>query len=244
MLHNTRGIVLRATRYGETSLICTIFTELYGVQSYMVQGVRSAKAKGNKAGMLQPSTMLELTVYHNPQKNLQRIRELSPAYIYQSLHEDVIKNSIALFSVELLLKLLPEHAIASELFELSFDYMMQLDLMPVHETANFPLWFIIQCSRILGYTIHGSYGSDSPHLNLREGAFTRYPPAMSPFVNDEDAMALDKILKVNEPASLKDVPMNAAMRYRLLDWYIEFLHQHTQHLGSIRSLAVLRAILH
>ena len=244
MLHNTRGIVLRSVKYGETSLICTVFTELYGVQSYMVQGVRTAKAKTHNAGLLQPSTLLDLTVYHNPQKKLQRIREFRPAHVYHSLHEEVIKNSIALFSVELLLKLLPEDAVIPELFEFSFDYFTGLDTMPVNDVANFPLWFIIQCGNILGYPLRGNHSAGTAHLNLGEGAFTESAPATSPYVNDEDAKALGKLLEADGLASLKDVHMNAAMRYRLLDWYIEFLHQHTQHLGAIKSLAVLQAILH
>ncbi len=38
-LHNTKGIVLRTVKYGETSVIVTIFTELFGIQSYIVNGV-------------------------------------------------------------------------------------------------------------------------------------------------------------------------------------------------------------
>jgi len=244
MLHNTRGIVLRSVKYGDTSLISTIFTELYGVQSYMVQGVRSAKAKNHKAGLLQISTLLELVVYHNPQKKLQRIREFRPAHIYSTLQEEVIKNSVALFSAELLLKLLPENAIMPELFSFSFDYFVQLDMQSTPDVANFPLWFIIQCSRILGYPVGGSYSDATPHLNLQEGAFTQQPPGVRPFVQDDDAQTLSKLLDINSYDELKNVAMNAAMRYRLLDWYVEFLQRHTQHLGAIKSLTVLQAILH
>lgn len=244
MLHNTRGIVLRSVKYGESSLITTIFTEQYGVQSYIVQGIRSAKAKGQKAGLLQPASLLDMTVYHNPQKNLQRIREFHPAHIYSSLHEEIIKNSIALFSAELLLRLLPEHAIMEELFAFSFSYFSKLDMMPVNEAANFPLWFAMQCGRILGYPIHGNYSSETPHLNLYEGAYTKHPPAMQPFTTDEEARAMAQLLLTDDESKLNKISMNAAMRYRMLDWYLEFLHQHSQHLGTIKSLAVLRAILH
>ena len=45
MLHKTKGIVLRAVKYGETSLVVTVFTELFGLQSYMVNGVRMISKK-------------------------------------------------------------------------------------------------------------------------------------------------------------------------------------------------------
>src|ERR1043165_8138930 len=109
MLTTTQGIVLRSIKYGETSLICTVFTQVYGVQTYLVQGVRlaGAKSRQSRAGLLQPAMLLDIVVYHKAQKSLQRMKEFSAAYIYQSVQEDIVRNSIALFSVELLLRLLP-----------------------------------------------------------------------------------------------------------------------------------------
>lgn len=244
MLQNTKGIVLRSVKYGETSLICTIFTGYFGVQSYMVQGIRSSRSKSNRAGLFQPATLLELVVYNKPQTNLQRIKEFQPAYIYTNLQEEIVKNSIALFSVELLLRLLPEHASMPELFDFSFAYFEALDKLPVSDVANFPLYFIINCSRLLGYDIKGHYSADTPHLNLHEGGFTHNAPALSPYVSEEDAKVFEQVLQIANTAELKHIDMNAAMRYRLLDWHMEFLQQHTQHLGNIKSLAVLQAILH
>ena len=45
MLFKTKGIVMRAVKYGETSLVVTIFTELFGMQTYMVNGVRISSPK-------------------------------------------------------------------------------------------------------------------------------------------------------------------------------------------------------
>src|SRR5690348_3612929 len=56
MLHKTKGIVLRSVKYGETSLVVTIFTELFGLQSYLVNGVRTVPKKGTaKANLFQPA---------------------------------------------------------------------------------------------------------------------------------------------------------------------------------------------
>jgi DNA repair protein RecO (recombination protein O) len=244
MLQKTNGIVLRSIKYGETSLVSTIFTALHGVQTYMVQGVRNAKAKNNRTGFFQPATLLELVVYQRAQQNMQRIREYQPAYIYTSMQEEIVKNSIVLFSAELLLRLLPEHAPMPELFDFTYDYFVQLDKMDVTAVANFPLYFIIQCSRFLGYDVKGNYSDETPHLNLQEGGFTIHAPMLTPFVNDEDAKVLSRFLELNELAELKSVEINAAIRFRLLDWYMAFLQRHTQHMGNIKSLAVLQAILH
>ena len=42
MISKTKGIVLRTVKYGETSVVVTIFTELFGLQSYLVNGVRAS----------------------------------------------------------------------------------------------------------------------------------------------------------------------------------------------------------
>jgi DNA repair protein RecO (recombination protein O) len=244
MLHKTNGIVLRSIKYGDTSLVTTIFTQLYGLQTYIVQGVRSSKAAKNRAGSFQPATLLELVVYRQPQKNMQRIREFQAAYIYSSLQQDVIKNSVALFSVEILLRLLPEDASMPALFDFAFDYFTRLDKMPVSNVANFPLYFVVQCSRIFGFDLKGSYSRETPHLDLSEGGFTEQAPLVPPYTNDEDASALSLLLKVNDYNAVDIIHLNAAMRLRLIDWYILFLQRHTQHMGSIKSLSVLRTILH
>ncbi len=67
MIHATKGIVLRTIKYGETSVIASIFTELFGIQSYIVNGVRT-QSKTSKAHFFQPSSMLEMEVYHNELK--------------------------------------------------------------------------------------------------------------------------------------------------------------------------------
>ena len=242
MLQSTRGIVLRSIKYGETSLVTNIFTEQFGIQAYLVQGIRTSKS--NKSNLLQPATLLDLIAYQKPEKNLQRLKEFQNAYIYSSLQQEVIKNTIALFSVELLLRLLPEHAALPELFEFSFQYFKLLDKLNEDEVANFPLFFAVQCGNYLGYRIKGEFSLKTPHLHLHEGGFSEHTPLVSPFIPDEDARLFDLLLRKNELVSLREVEMNAQMRFRLLDWYMAFLHQHAQHLGQIKSLSVLHAILH
>ncbi len=244
MLQTTQGIVLRSLKYGETSLICSIFTRLHGVQSYMVQGVRSAKSRQQKAGLLQSGSLLEMVVYQKTQRSLQRIKEYQAAYLYTTLHEEIVKNSISLFSIELLLRLLPEHAPMPELFDLSYEYLCLLDKTPIPETGNFPLYFIINSSRLLGYELRGHYSPHTPYANLAEGAFTANPPTVSPFLREDEAIALNNLLNAEDISVLKKIELNVATRSNLLDWYIQFLHRHTQHLGNIRSLAVLQAVLH
>jgi DNA repair protein RecO (recombination protein O) len=246
MIAATQSIVLRSIKYGETSLVSNQFTRTFGVQTYLVQGIRTASAKGrsSRAGLLQPGMILDIVAYHRPQGNMQRLKEFVPAVIYQTIHEDVVKNSIALFSVELLLRLLPESAPMPELFDFAKEYFQQLDTRPAEAVANYPVFFALQCSRALGYEIAGQWNEGTPYLNLIEGAFTADPPLAGTTVTTEDAAALARLLQIKHFDELPAVELNGAARQRLLEWYLQFLQRHTEHMRPVKSLAVLQAILH
>jgi DNA repair protein RecO (recombination protein O) len=106
------------------------------------------------------------------------------------------------------------------------------------------LYFIILCSRELGYDLKGEYSLETPHLNLQEGGYSDKLPAVAPYATDEDARALDKLLKATDVTVAHETEMSSDMRMRLIDWYVAFLQRYTQHMSGIRSLPILRTILH
>jgi len=132
MTHKTKGIVLRTTRYGETSVIVSIFTELFGIQTYMVNGVRTSKKSSAKANLFQAGASLDMIVYHSELKQMQRMKEFNWDYLFQQVLSDVIKNSIALYIVELLHKCLKQPEQNTALF-----YFCE-DMHPVQLLTDLP----------------------------------------------------------------------------------------------------------
>ena len=181
MIYNTKGIVLRTIKYGETSIVVTIFTELFGIQSYLVNGIRSSAKTSSKASLFQPTSILEMEVYHNELKNLQRIKEFKWNYLYQNILTDVTKNSVAVYIVELLQKCLKQPENNTELFAFCEKTLMQLDLAEQGVTANFPLYFSLHLVRFFGFTIRDNYSKEKSILDLQEGTFTHVVPQHSYF---------------------------------------------------------------
>ena len=72
MLHKTRGIVFKTTNYSESSVVVQIFTEKFGLQSYLINGVKRPKSK-IKLNSLQALHLLEMVVYHKNNGNIQRV---------------------------------------------------------------------------------------------------------------------------------------------------------------------------
>lgn len=240
MLQTTRGIILRSVKYGETSLVVTVFTEHHGVQAYLAQGVR--KSKKNSTGLLQPSLLLELETDYKPNKNLQRLRSFHPAFIYQSIQENVVKNSIAIFCAEVLLRLLPESAPMQEIFDFSFRFFQLLDHADTTLAGNYPLFFLLKTGEIIGYKLKGEYSDNTPFINIEEGRFAEKETLLAP-LNLHDTRQLSELAHANETDFLLH-RLSAVTRNNLTDWYLEFIRMHSQHLGQIKSLSVIRTILH
>lgn len=244
MVHKTQGIVLRVVKYGETSLICTLFTELLGMQSYMIKGVRSVKARSRKANVLFPSSILDMVVYEQPQKNLQTIKEYSPAILYQSLQEDVVKNGVALFAIEVVTQLLTGHDPQPELFSFLKNYLVRLDDTSRAEVANFPLYFLIQSAKLSGYYLSGAYSETYHHADVHEGRFSETVSQYPPFISGDEAALMSTLNKANSFEEIAGVKMTGAERKKMLQYYLAFLQLHVPHFRELRSLSIITAILY
>ena len=143
MLHKTRGIALHTVKFSETSIIAKIYTELFGLQSYLIKGIRKQHSR-IKPGLFQPLTILDLTVYHKETGSLQSLKEVHNLYPYQSLPFDIMKSSIALFMNELIYKSIREEEPNQELFDFLFDACIDLDSLPIkHHLVPSVIYFKI-----------------------------------------------------------------------------------------------------
>lgn len=243
MIHKTKGIVLRAVKYGETSLVVTIFTELFGLQSYLVNGVRAPTKKGAaKANLFQPSAMLELVAYRNEFKNLQRLKEFRWGYLYKHILSDVRKNAVALFMIELLTKCLKQPEANAELFYFVEDALQHLDEANDAVTANFPLFFALHLAVFFGFRISDEITENIHYLDLEEGTFVDEQPTHSHYLQDREAEAVSHILKIMQPEELQEVALNQQMRRRMMQAVEEYYILHISDFGTMKTLPVLREI--
>lgn len=244
MIHKTKGIVLRAIKYGETSLVLTVFTELFGLQSYIVNGVRTVSKKGSsKSVFFQPSAILDLVVYHNEFKNLQRIKEYKWAHLYQHIFSDVRKNSVALFMVELLTKCLKQPEPNPELFYFVEDALVHLDRSGDTVAANFPLFFALHLAVFFGFRINDEFSEEKHYLDLEEGLFTATQPRHPNYLDDKAAEITSYILKVQQPTELEELKLNQEFRRFLLSSYEAYYQLQIADFGTMKTLPVLREMM-
>jgi DNA repair protein RecO (recombination protein O) len=243
-LHKTKGMVFRTVKYGDTSLIVTVYTELFGVQSYIVSGVRTSTKKGpGKANLFQPTAILDLVVYHNELKHLQRIREFKWGYLYKHIFFDVIKNAVALFMVELLQKCLRQPEPNPELFYFIEDAFIHLDDAEGPVLANYPLFFTLHLAGFFGFRIEDTYSERNSVLDLQEGIFVEERPHHLHFLEGNYAYTTSQLLRVRQPAELSELLLNQDTRRHLLHAYRDFYALHIADFGEMKTLGVLQTIV-
>ena len=245
MLHNTKGIVLRTVKYGETSVIVSIYTALFGIQSYLVNGVRkSSKRSSGSAAAFQPGALLELVVYHNDLKQLHRIREFKWSYLYQHIFFDVKKNAVSLYMVELLQKSIKQPEQNEDLFSFIEDAFIHLDQADDAVVANFALYFTLHLTVFFGFRIEdNSRQTGELILDLQEGVFTSIVPSHSQYISGHLAEVTAQLLKAMQPSELKEIRLNQQTRRELLQSYEEFYRLHLPDFGRLKSLPILQELL-
>lgn len=221
MLHKTRGIVFRFTKYGDSSIIVTIFTELFGIQTYIVNGVRSKSAKG-KIALYQPLTLLDLVVYYKENASIKRIKEIKCLHQYQTVSTNIRKSSLAIFMNEILNKAVKDESHASEIFEFLLSSLVLLDHQE-DNIENFHLIFLIKLSRFLGFGAHQA----EEILGVR-------------MLDQEEEIILNRLLSADFTES---VSMTNDQRRNLLEAILRFYTLHIEALGEIRSIQILKEVM-
>ncbi len=243
MTHKTKGIVLRSIKYGETSLVVTVFTELFGIQTYMVNGVRSSKKSAAKANHFQPTAILDLIVYHSDNKAMQRIKEFSWAVLYATLLSHVIKNSVASFMTELLQKCLKQPEPNPDLFNFCEASFSALDRANNIVAANFALFFTLHLTHFFGFRMADNFSTENSILDLQEGNFINHQPAHLHFIDGKNAELTAQLLKVMQPYELEEFKLNQEIRRELLVRYLDYYALHIHDFGQMKTLMVLHEVL-
>lgn len=148
MLYKTAGVALSYIKFKESSIIARVFTESFGMQSYIVNSIRSKNSR-TKIALFQPLTLLDLVVYHNKKKDIHRISEIKCSHNFHSIPFNIKKTTIALFLTELLNQALLNQDENEDLFQFLNESIQYLDVVE-KDFENFHLQFLIRLCKYLG----------------------------------------------------------------------------------------------
>jgi DNA repair protein RecO (recombination protein O) len=240
MLHKTRGIVFKLTDYSETSVVVQIFTEKFGLQSYLINGVKRPKAK-IRMNSLQPLHLLDMIVYHKSSGNIQRVSELRHQPVFQTIPYDVVKSSVTMFLNEVLYKSVRQHEPDDVLFEFLFHAIEILDSLG-GGLANFHLYFLLRLTRFLGFYPDQISASTDSWFDLKNGVYSRQQPPHALIIEPTLTAIWINILNSNFD-NLQNLKISSSDRKVILEKIIMYYQLHVEGFGNIKSHEVLEEVL-
>lgn len=143
----TEAFVLRTMKYGETSLIVTLFTRAKGKITVMAKGAR--RPKSTFGASLQPMAYTQVVFYYKPTRSLQTLSESALVEPHHALARSLEKITIGLRIVELLRALLEEEAPQPAVFNLTRDVLRRLDAADARAGNLWP-YFQLRMAAALG----------------------------------------------------------------------------------------------
>lgn len=233
MKYKSRAITLTYIKQGESSIISKIFTEKHGLQSFIVIGVRSKKAK-KKLGLFQPLQLVDINATLIPKKGLQYLAEIT---IIETISTDKInmnKNFLAIFIAEISSKVLQENEQNSGLFKFVWEIKQKLyNANTIDE--NFALVFMLNLSKYLGF-FPSTENINAPFFNLETGEFSGKAFNLNIYLTEEKTTILKHLLlgkKINIPQELKS---------ELLKDIIQYFRLHHYNLSNITSHLIIESL--
>lgn len=239
MLVSTEGIVLHFIKYGESSVIATIYTRDFGRQSYLVNAARSKKSQ-NKASLLQPLFLVDMIAYQKQSRELHRIKELRCHHVYQNIPFDITKSSLSIFIAEVLYKSINEQESYPEMYDFIKNSLLYFDIME-KGSGNFHIWFLFRLTEYLGFLPDTSRVGFEGWFDIKKGAVVHFQPSHPFYANKEATENLMQLsaLKINEISGFE---ISRKMRDTLISVLIDYYQLHFDDLGEIKSLNVLREV--
>lgn len=241
-IHNTKAVVLRVVKYGETSVIVTMYTELFGLQSFIVKGVRKESKKSQLVNYYHPGALLQLQVYHNELKHLQFIKDAQWYYMYKEVFFSVLKNAVAMYIIELCQQSLKEPENNPDVYHCIEEALIQLDKNSESFAANLPLYFTLRLSTELGFQIHGKYTDATAVLDLQAGRFLSSTPQHVDYIENNLARITSEFMSITFYSDIENIKLNKNMRRDLLAAYQVYMQYHITGFNQLKSLEVLQEL--
>ena len=235
---NTRALVIRSIKNGETSLIVSCYLEDIGYKTFIVKGVYSSKkSKFSKAHFF-PLNIVSLNYSHTQGRNLGFIKEVKSEKLYKSLHVDIQKSSVIIFLSEILNSIFKEETtVNNDLFNFLLNTLSWYD--QVKSCNNFHIKFLIELSRFIGFYPNINNECDA-FFNLESGSTSARQNIGSNISGDE--LNLFKEFLGTEFEDLNNMTIKNESRTKILNYIIDYYSLHLQMFKTPKSINVFAEI--
>jgi len=235
--HHSKGIVLSALKYGESSRIVRVYTEEFGVLSFLVNSVGSKRGVV-RSSMLLPLSLLELVHTNKGEGKLDRIKEAKMDLTYTTIPYDPVRNALALFLSELFQKVLQTGESNAEKFDYVRSACLALDTIdPIPPAFHLAVW--ARLTTYLGFAPNLKASNGTNYFDLHNGNFVTEPPLLHAYLQPEASQNLRVALEWNFNGPLG---ISKQGRSDLMEGLSRYMNIHLDGFGTFKSLDVLKEL--
>ena len=228
--------MLHTVKYGESSLVAYLFTDVGGRQTYMIQGVRSSRGRGNKAALFQPMFLLEFEGVEQPHAEMHRMKEVRNLVPLSSVPFDVRKSTVSLFMAEVLYRLIREVEANEPLFDFICSAVQQLDRMETGVATSFCSCAPVGLSGVLSRNEY----RDGGWSDIRSGLFCDAMPQHCTCMGPASARLLGGLMERSR--RLEFSGGSDGERLEFMEAMLIFFGYHFDAIHSVQSLRILREV--
>ena len=177
-----------------------------------------------------------MDVSYYQDREIQKINEARIKQTYISFYSDPVKNAMAIFLAEVMLKSLKEPEGNKPLFDFLIESLNIFDLIEEGK-ANFHIVFLLKISEFLGFRINRESYSERSYLDLLDGIFSTQTPQHTYFLNLEDSFYFNKALCINY-SQMNSYKLSRSERNSIIENILTFYKLHIPEFKEIKSYEV------
>ena len=237
---SSHGIVLHTTRYTDSQVIVSVFTEQSGMVPFLIRFRRTRTTGSIHAIVWQPLSAVEVTWRHQERRSLQTPAEFVTWQPRSSIPFQPCKSAMALFLGEFLYHALRGESENRPLFEFLHHSLNWLDTSGEHY-ANFHVVFLLRLTRFLGFYPNIEGWHEGCFFDMLNATFTPVRPLHPHYMLPEEAALLPKFMRL-DMRKMRAVGLNRAIRRRALQLITEFYRLHVPEFPEMKSIDILSEV--
>jgi len=237
-LQKTRGIVLRLMPFNDKNRIAKIYTEHFGLRTFIVSA-GSSKSSRQKTALLQSLQPIWLETSFIETNKLCRLGEISAAGSINHSIQHHTKRSILLFLTEVLYKCLREEQPDEPLFNYILESINYLDKTE-KKCNNYHLVFLVKMCHYLGFMPVYNYSTYHKYFYYREGLFDNFK-SDNIMMDEEQSKLFAQLIQLNFD-NMEVLELHTNARNKLLENILFYYTQHLPSFKDIKSLEILAEV--
>ena len=232
------GFVLKSLKYGDSSLICHVYTRESGMMSLLIKGF-FVKGKKNLRSLNFPFHQLEFHYKPGNKSSLIIPRSLQAVNSFHQMYQHPVKMLMLQFLAEILFTVLKEDDANYNLFDFIETHFVKFDKKEMH-FGEFHLIFLAQLTRFLGF-YPNSENQQFPYFDLSEGKFTQEKTAEYR-LNEEMTILWKKLFNSVFSQEYQN-HFTQSQRQELLMTLLNYYELHLPGFREPKSLEILKELM-